>query len=96
MPWFSLSDQLIQVVPQVPTFLGGVPWFLVVLAIQVLVVLSGISCHLILPFEEWLILDFFQDLMFRVLEHSMYCIRVGGPGLPCKVSPWSVVVVESV
>ena len=49
---------------QVPAVLGGVPWFLVVLAMQALVTLRGISCHLIWSFEEWLILDLFQDLMY--------------------------------
>ena len=33
--------------------------------------------------------------MYQVSKHSMYCLRVGGLGLPCKVSPWSIVVVES-
>ena len=96
MPQFSFSDQLIQVVLQVPTVLNVVPRFLVVLAIQALVTLCGISCHLIQPFEEWLILDLFQDLMYWVSEHSVYCLHVGGLGLPCKASPWSVVVVELV
>ena len=67
-----------------------------VLAIQVLVVLRGISCHLIQPFEELFILDLFQCLMYWVSDHSVYCLRVVGLGLPCKVSPWSIVVVESV
>ena len=34
--------------------------------------------------------------MYQVSKHSMYYLRVGGPGLPCKVSPRSIVVVESV
>ena len=34
--------------------------------------------------------------MYWVSEHSMYCLRVSELGLPCIVSPWSVVVVESV
>ena len=96
MPQFSFSNQLIQVVLQVLTVLDGVPRFLVVLAIQVMVALRGISYHLIQSFKEWLILDLFQNLMYWVSEHSVYYLRVGGPGLPRKVSPWSVVVVESV
>ena len=96
MPQFSLSDQLIQVVLQVPTVLSGVPRFLVLLANQALVTLREISCHLIRPFEEWLILDLFQDPMYWVSEHSVHCLHDGGPGLPCKASPWSVVVVELV
>ena len=80
-------------VPQVPVVLNGVPQFLVVLAIQVLVALHGISCHLIWPFEERLVLDLLQNLMYRISEHSVNCLRVGRSGLPCKVSPQSVVVV---
>ena len=34
--------------------------------------------------------------MYRILEHNMYYLRIGGPGLPYKVSPQSVVVVKSV
>ena len=83
-------------VPQVPAVLDGVPRFLVVLAIQVLVALHRVSCHLIRPFEEWLVLDFSQNLMYWISEHSIYCLRVGRPGLPCKVSPRSIVVVKSI
>ena len=83
-------------VPQVSAVLGGVPRFLVVLAIQVLVALHRVSCHLIRPFEERLIHDLFQNLMYRISEHGMYCLCVGEPGLPCKVSPRLVVIVESV
>ena len=72
------------------------PRFLVVLAIQVLVVLHGVSCYLIRPFEERLILDLFQNLMYRISKHDMYCLHVGRPRLPCKVSPSSVIVVESI
>ena len=68
------------------------PRFLVVLAIQAVIALRGISCHLIWPFEEWLIFDLFQDLMYWVSEHSVDCLRVGGLRLPCKVSTWLVVV----
>ena len=95
MPQFPFSDQLIQVVLQVPTVLGGMPRFLVVLAIQALITLYGISCHLIRPFEECLISYLLQDLMYWVSEHSVYCLPVGRPRLPCKISLWSVVV-ESV
>ena len=72
------------------------PWFLVVLAIQVLVALHKVSYHLIWPFEERLILDFLHNLMYRISEHSVNCLGAGRPGLLCIVSPWSVVVVKSV
>ena len=72
------------------------PRFLVALAILILVALHGVSCHLIWSFEKRLVLDFLQNLMYRILEHSVNYLRVGKSGLPCKVSPRSVVVVKSV
>ena len=55
----SFSDQLVQMVPQISIILGGVSLVLVVVAIKALVVSHGISCHLILPFEERFILNLF-------------------------------------
>ena len=49
---FSISDQLAQMIPQIPGVLGGVSLVLVVVAIKALIVPYGISCHLIWPFEE--------------------------------------------
>ena len=43
----SFSDQLVQIIPEVPTTLLGIFVVLVVLAIKVLVSLRGLSCHLI-------------------------------------------------
>ena len=83
-------------VPQVPAILGGVARFLVVLAIQVLVALHRVSCHLIWSFEERLVLDLLQNLMYQILEHNVNCLRVGRSRLPYKVSPRSVVIVKSV
>jgi len=68
----------------------------VVLAIQVLVALHGVSCYLIWPFEEQLILDFLHNLMYQISEHSVNCLLVGRSGLLCIVSPRSVVVVKLV
>ena len=81
---------------QVSTVLGGMPWFLVVLAIQVLVALYGVSCHLIWLFKEQLILNFLYNLMYQISEHSVNCLRTGRSELLCIVSPRSIVVVKSV
>ena len=43
----SFLDQLIQIVPEVPTVLYGMSVVLVILAIKVLIALRGLSCHLI-------------------------------------------------
>ena len=64
MPQFPFSDQLVQVVPKVPTIFCTMSMILVVLTIQALIALHGVSSHLIWPLEEWLILDFLQNLMY--------------------------------
>ena len=55
----SFSDQLVQVIPEIPAILHGVSVVLVVLAIKVLVSLCRLSRHLIRPSKVWFALDFF-------------------------------------
>ena len=64
VPQFPFSDQLIQVVPKVFAVFCSMFVVLVVLTIQTLIVLHKVSSHLIRPLEEWLILDFLQNLMY--------------------------------
>ena len=45
-------------IPQVPVVFDGVSLVLVVMTIKALIAPHGISYHLILPFEERLILNF--------------------------------------
>ena len=45
-------------IPQISTVLCGVPLVLVVLAIKALIASQGVSCHLVWPYEQWLILNF--------------------------------------
>ena len=59
----SFSDQLVQIIPEVPAILRGVSVVLVILAIKVLISLRGLSRYLIRPSKVWLVLDFFQHLM---------------------------------
>ena len=80
------SDQLVQVIPEVPAILCGVSVVLVVLAIKVLVSLYRLSRHLIWPSKVWFALDFFQHLMRRFSEYSPDVLRVGYPRLPCEIS----------
>ena len=47
-----------------------------VLTVEVSVSLFGVSYHLIGPFEEGLVLDFFQYLMHWFLEYSPYHLIV--------------------
>ena len=76
---FSLSDQLVQMVPQIPVVFGGISLVLVVMAIKVLIALHGISYHLIWPFEEQLILNLFQYLVHWLSEHSINYLSIGKP-----------------
>ena len=64
---------------------------LVVLAIKVLVLLCGLSHHLIRPSKVWFALDFFQHLLHWFSEYSLDILRVGCLRLPCKISPRATV-----
>ena len=87
----SFSDQLVQVIPEVPAILSGVSVVLVVLAIKVLVSLYRLSRHLIRPSKVWFALDFFQHLMHRFSEYNLDVLRVGYLRLPCEISPRVIV-----
>ena len=81
-------------IPQVSIVFGGVSLVLVVVAIKALIAPHRISCHLIWPFEEWLILNLFQHLVHWFSEHNINSLRVGSSRLPSKVSLWSVIIVS--
>ena len=74
---FSFSNQLVQMIPLVPAIFGEVSLVLVIMAIKALVAPSGISCHLIWPFEERLVLNLFQHLAHWLLEHSINRLSMG-------------------
>ena len=67
---------------------------LVVLTIQILIALHRVSSHLIRPLEEWLILDFLQDLGYQFSEYSVNLLHIGRSVLPFEISPPAVVVVS--
>ena len=73
----SFSDQLVQIVSEVPTILYGMSVVLVVLAIKVLIALRGLSGHLIRPPKVWLVLDFLQHLMHWFSEYNTDSLCVG-------------------
>ena len=77
VPQFPLSDQLIQVVPKIPTVFYSMFVVLVVLMKQTLIPLRGVSSHLIRPLEEWLILDFLQNLIYWFSKYGVNHLRVG-------------------
>ena len=90
----SLLDQLVQMVPKISTVFCSMSLVLVILAIKVLITPYEISCHLIWPFEEWLILNLFQYLVHWLSEHNINRMSVGRPWVPSKVSPRSVIIVS--
>ena len=53
---------------------------LIILAIEVSVSLFRISHHLVGPFEEGFVLDFFQYLMHWLSEYSSYHLIIIDPG----------------
>ena len=77
VPKFSFSNQLIQVFPQVLAVFYSMSMVLVVLTIQTLIALHGVSNHLIQPLEERLILDFLQNLMYPFSKYGVNLLRIG-------------------
>ena len=67
---FAFLDKLVQVVPQTLAILYCMAMILIILTIKVTVSLFGISHHLVRPFEEGFVLDFFQYLMHWLSEYS--------------------------
>ena len=80
-------------VPQSSIVLSGVSSFLVVLAMKTLVAHYRVLCHLVWPFEVWLILDFLQDLMYWFSEHRISHLRSHRLKFPSKIPSGSVIVV---
>ena len=87
----SFSDQLVQIIPEVPAVLRGMSVVLVVLAIKVLVSLRGFSRHLIQLSKVRFALDFLQHLMHRFSGDSLDVLRIGCLRLPREVSPRATV-----
>ena len=67
--WLPCFDQLLKMVTQGSTVLGGVSPILMVLAIKALIALGWVPSHLIRPFEIRLILYLLNDLIHRLLKH---------------------------
>ena len=80
-------------IPQVLAVFDGVSLVLVIMTIKALIAPHEISCHLILPFKERFILNFFEHLAHWLSEHNINCLRVGSSRLPSKVSPRSVIII---
>ena len=80
--------------PQSSITLGGMPPLLVVLAMEALVASQGISSHFVWPFEVWLVLDLFQDLMHWFSEHNVNHLRSRKSRLFYKIPSGSVIVVS--
>ena len=75
----SLSDQLIQMVPQISIVLRSVSLVLMVLAIKALVAPHGASSYLVWSFEEQVILNLLQNLMHRFSEHYINHLSINRP-----------------
>ena len=93
VPQFPFLDQLIQVVPKIPTVFCSMSMVLIVLKIQTLIAFHGVSSHLIRSLEEWLIFYFLQNLMYRFSEYSVNHLR-GWSILPCEISHRIVIIIS--
>ena len=78
----SFSDQLFQMVSQIPAILRSVSLVSMVLAIKAWV----------RPFEERLVLDLLQNLMHRFSEHCINHLGIGRPWLSSVIFPRSVII----
>ena len=78
-------------IPQISAILGSVPMVLMIMAIKVLITPHRISYHLIWPFEERLIFNLLQNLLYWLSEHSINRLGVGRSRLLNKIFPRSVV-----
>ena len=67
---------------------------LMILAIKVPVASHRISCHLVWPFEEQLILNLLQHLLHWLSKHSINHLGVSRSWLPNKVFLRSVIIVS--
>ena len=81
-------------IPQVSAILGIMSVVLVILAIKALIMPHKISCYLIRPFEERLVFNLLQDLLYWFLEHRINHLGVGRSRLPNKVFLRSVIIVS--
>ena len=81
-------------IPQVSVILDSVSVFLVILAIKALITRHKISCHLIRPFEERLVFNLLQNLLYWFSKHSINHLGVSRSQLPNKFFPSSVVIVS--
>ena len=70
------------------------PPLLVILAMEALVAPQEVSSHFVWPFEVWLVLDLFQDLMHWFSEHNVNHLRSHGSRLSRKIPLGSIVVVS--
>ena len=79
--------------PQRPAIFSSVPLLLVVLAMKTLVAFRGVSSHLVWPLKVWLILNFFQDLVYWLSKHSIDYLSISRSRMPRKISSRSIFIV---
>ena len=73
------------------TILGSVPMVLMIMAINALITLNRISCHLIRSLEERLVFNLLQNLLYWLSEHSINRLGIGRSRLPNKIFARSIV-----
>ena len=66
-------------IPQTPAILCSMPIILMILAIEVIVTLFGISHHPIWSFKEWFIFNLLQYLMHWLSEYRINDLSIVRP-----------------
>ena len=64
-----------------------------VMVVDVLIALCRVSSHFIWPLEEWVVLNFLQNLLDQLLEHCINCLGIGRPRLSCIIPSRTIVIV---
>ena len=81
-------------IPLIPAILSGMLVVLMIMTIQVLVALRGVSSHFTWPSEERFVLDFLQNLLYWLSEYDINRLHVGLSSLSRKI-PSRLVIVAS-
>ena len=78
-------------VSQIPAVIRCVPMVLMIMEIEALITPHRISYHLVRPFEEQLVFNLLQNLLYWFSEHSIHRMSVGRSWFPNKIFPRLVI-----
>ena len=68
--------------------------FLMVMAVEILILLCRVSGHFIWPLEEWFILNLLKNLMDQLSKHCINRLSVDRPYLSYIIPSWPIVIIS--